>query len=142
MPRSADVVEQGFYSIEMLKTALSVSRRSIERAIAAKLIQPCAYTIPGRRARFSKSQVEGLRCRAKEKRSHGSKYVMGSITSIGTTPTPKPRTVKPVVAKKARKAAPNASAWLRKTRLKHDPDMLRSYQVAMKYLDLDAMIDD
>jgi hypothetical protein len=124
----------------MLRTALKVSRRSIERAIADKLIQPCCYTISGRRARFSRSQVEGLRCRAKEKRSHGSKYVMGSITSIGTTPKPTPpKAARPV---KAKKAAPNASAWLRKTRLKHDPDMLRSYQVAMKYLDLDAMIDE
>jgi hypothetical protein len=126
----------------MLKTALKVSRRSIERAIVAKLIQPCAYTITGRRARFSKQQVEGLKCRAKEKRSHGSKYVMGSITSIGTIPTPKPAMVKKPRPVKKAKAARSASHWLRKTRLKHDPDMLRSYQVAMKYLDLDAMIDD
>jgi len=125
--RSKDVVEDGFYSIGMLKTALKVSRRSIERAIEAKLIEPCCYTVSGRRARFSRKQVEELKCRAKEGRSLGSKYVMGRITSTGTT-------AKPV--------APSALAWLRKKALKHNPDMLHSYQVAMKYLDLDAMVEN
>lgn len=127
MPRCKDRVEEGFYSIEMLRTALKVSRRSIERAIEAKHITPCCYTVSGHRARFNRKQVEDLKCRVKEGRSLGSKYVMGRITSTGTT-------AKPV--------APSALAWLRKKALKHNPDMLRSYQVAMKYLDLDAMLDD
>lgn len=126
MPRSRDVVEDGFYSIEMLRTAIKVSRRSIERAIAAGHITPVCYTISGRRARFNAKQVRELKCRANEGRSLGSKYVMGRITSTGTT-------AKPV--------APSALAWLRKKALKHNPDMLRSYQVAQKYLDLDAMLD-
>jgi hypothetical protein len=126
MPRSPDNVEAGFYSIEMLRTALKVSRRSIERAIEAGHIKPCCYTVSGRRARFSKKQVEELKCRARNGRSLGSKYVMAHITSTGTTPPP---------------IGPSASAWLRKKALKHNPDMLASYKVAMKYLDLDAMLD-
>ena len=125
--RSKDIVEEGFYSIEMLRTALRVSRKSIERAIAAKLIEPCCYTVSGRRARFSAKQVRELKCRANEGRSLGSKYVMGRITSTGTTEKP---------------VAPSALAWLRKKAAKHNPDMLRSWQVVQKYLDLDAMLDD
>lgn len=127
MPRSKDVVEEGFWSIEMLRTSLQVSRRSVERAIEAKLIIPCCYTVSGRRARFSDKQVRELKCRAKEGRSLGSKYVMGRITSTGTTPRP---------------IAPSALAWVRKKAVKLNPDMLASYKVAMKYLDLDAMIED
>ena len=125
--------EPGFYSLEMLRTALSVSRRSIERAIKAGTMVPCAYTISGK-PRFSKEQVEDFKCRAKEKRSLGSKYVMGSITCTGTEKAKPQRTARP------QRGGPNASAWLRKTRLKHNPDMLRSLREVEKFLDLDAML--
>lgn len=131
MSRAKDVIHDGLYSIEMLRTTLKVSRRTVERAMANprnKLFQPCAYTIPGRRARFNQIQVGEMQCLAREKRSLGSKYVMGCITSTGMT-------------KKPREQSVSASRFLKKKLLKHNPDLLRSWQVAEKYLDLDAMLD-
>ncbi len=125
MPRAADIVEDGLWSIEMLRTELKVSRRTIERAIETKRLKPVAYTIGGRRARFNLTQVREAKWLAKDGRSRGSKYVMGHITSTGT---------------KKPKVGPSALAWLRKKQLKHNPDLLRSLQVAEKYLDLDAML--
>jgi hypothetical protein len=127
VPRAADIVEDGLWSIEMLRTELKVSRRSIERAIEAKHMKPCAYTISGRRARFNLTQVREYRWLAKEGRSRGSHYVMGYITSTGTM-------------KKRVVLRDSALTWLKKKSLKHNPDLLRSLQVAEKYLDLDAML--
>lgn len=132
-------VEDGFYSLGMLKTELKVSRRTIERAIKAGTMVPVAYTISGK-PRFSEKQVEGFKCLARESRYRGSKYVMGHITSIGTPPPKPPKTPKLAKPRK-RRVVQNASAWLRKTRLKHNPDMLRSLQEVEKFLDLDAMLD-
>lgn len=107
------------FSISMLSTEINVSRRTIERAINAGTLVPAKRTKSGR-VRFSREQVEEIKCRANDARSRGSKYVMGSITSIGTTLPPTEQSALALIREKA---------WKRRL------DMRRSYQVAMKFLE-------
>jgi hypothetical protein len=121
--RGKEKVIRGLFTIEMLRTEIKVSRRTIERALDAGTLVPHKVTKSGR-VRFSKQQVEELKCRANDARSRGSKYVMGSITCTGTT--------KPKVER-------SASALTREKVWKHRRDTRRSLRLVMKFLE--AQID-